>query len=254
MSIKPITFKNASKQVLHGFVHAPKNYTKAVIFLHGFPSSCQGHTAPRLAYSLFQKKYLVLRFSFSHTPPSEGKFEDKLMSNEVKDIRYAINFLHDNYHFKELILIGHSTGAIDAALYAHNDKRISKLILMGAVSHLNEAVRYDFTDQQVHDFWKLGYVKYSRPGKWVDQKKINKTFYDEFFKLDIPKAIKKWRKPILILHGENDEAIPVAKDPKELYDFANKPKKLVIIRGANHQFGNPLHWKKMIKQIHLFIK
>jgi len=251
---KPISFRNGRGLTLRGFVFEPRKYDTAVVFLHGFPSSCRGFTVPRISKAAEKAGYLLLVFDFSHTDSSDGKFEDKLMSKEVDDVKYAIDFLSANYPFKQLVVIGHSTGAIDAALYAHSDPRIDKLVLMGPVSDLKHAARYDFTDLQMHDFWMKGYIRYNRPGKWYHGKKLKKAFYDEFFRLDIPAAISKFKKPLLIVHGEKDEVIPVEKDPKELFRMANKPKKLVIIKGSDHSFSNPVHFIKLLKTIHEFVK
>ncbi len=175
------------------------------------------------------------------------------MSKEVKDIKCAIGFLTKNYKFKKLILIGHSTGAIDASLYAHKDKRINKLILMGAESDTRHSVRYDFTDEQVRDFWIKGHITYKSKKKWLNGKRLKKAFYDEFFTLDIPKAIKKYKQPLMIIHGEKDEAVPL-KDGIELFKMANRPKRLVMIKDADHRFKKIKHWKQLISNIHSFIK
>lgn len=251
--MKPVAFSNGKRLTLRGWVHVPPKYDTALIYLHGFPSSCRGFTAPRMAKVLEKTNFLFLMFDFSHTDSSDGKFENKLMSKEVADIKYAIDFLEKEYGFRRLILIGHSTGATDAALYAHKDKRITKLVLSGAVSNLKQAVRYDFTDQQVYDFWSKGHITYNRPGHWVHGKKLKKAFYDEFFTLDIPRAMKKYKRPLLLVHGENDEAVPVA-EAQALYQPAHKPKKLVIIRGADHSFRNLRHFQKMMKVIYPFCK
>ena len=253
MKITPIEFANNLKLTLRGFVHEPKSYDTAILYLHGFPGSMFSG-ALRMCKALSHKGYLCMRFEFTGTNTSDGKFENKLMSQEVKDITYAIDFLEKNYTFKQLILIGHSTGAIDAALYAHKDKRISKVILSGAVSKLDEAVRYDFTDIQIRDFWKKGYITYTNPEKWYHKQKLNKAFYDEFFTLNISKAISKFHKPLLIIHAECDEAIPVNKDPQELFSLANRPKKLVIIKNADHRITQAKHFKKYLKVILEFIK
>lgn len=71
----------------------------------------------------------------------------------------------------------------------------------------------------------------------VPQKRLKKAFYDEFFTLDILSAIRKLKRPLLIIHGEKDEFIPVHKDPQEVYQTANKPKKLIIVKGADHSFS-----------------
>lgn len=238
---------------LRGFISVPQKYNAAIIFLHGFPSHCAGFSVSRYLKIIEKLPYLFLTFDFSHTDTSDGNFEDKLMSKEVEDIKYAIDFLEKDYPFQKLILLGHSTGAIDAALYAHRDKRISALILTGAVSHLKNAVHYDFTDEQVRDFWKKGHIIYDRPGKWVHGKKLKKAFYDEFFTLDIPKAIEKYKKPLLIIHGEKDESVPL-KEAQELFMMANKPKKLVVIKDADHRFSKILHFRKVLNVVGEFVE
>ncbi len=252
--IKKVSFRNGNKLTLRGFIHFPKKYNTAVIFCHGFPSSSQGRTSPRIGRALEKLGYLVLRFDFDGVNKSDGKFEDKLMSKEVKDIKYAIDFLKKNFKFKKLIIMGHSTGAIDLALYAYRDKRIDKVVLVGGVGNLKQAVRYDFTDEQVRDFWTKGYIVYKKPKEFYHNKKLKKAFYDEFFKLDILGSIKKFKRPLLIIHGEKDEYVPVNKDPYELYKAAKKPKKLVIIKNADHSFTNPRHFKQLIYRINKFIK
>ena len=254
--ILPISFPNHNQELLRGIIHLPKHYNKktgtAILYLHGFPGSMFG-TAKRFLTPLAKLGYLCMRFEFSGTNTSEGKFEDKLMSKEVQEIRIAINFLKKNYGFQKLILAGHSTGAIDAALYAHKDKRITKLILSGGVSDLKHAVRYDFTDQQVYDFWKKGYITYHRPNHWTNNKKLNKAFYDEFFTLNIPKALKQFHKPILILHGEQDQGVFV-KEAHELFKIINKPKKLAIIPEADHSFSSKKAASQALTEVYKFIK
>ena len=192
-------------------------------------------------------------FDHSGTVLSDGKFEDKLLSQEIKEIKYAIDFLEKNYPFKRLILIGHSTGAINAALYAHKDKRISKVVLSGGVAKLDESVHYDFSDKQVKEFWTKGYCKFTYPDHWTLGKKLKKAYYDEFFKLNIPNALKKFKKPILIIHGEKDQTCRPWKDPIELFEIANKPKKMVIISKADHRLTVPGTHKKWVNHVTKFI-
>lgn len=241
--LKKFSFKNWQGLTIRGYIHKPKKYQAAILTLHGFPGSCTSKRVINTAKMLERRGFLVMRFDFAGSRISEGKFEDKLMSSEVKDIKSAIDFLHDNYHFKKLIVHGHSTGAIVASLYAHKDKRISKLVLSGAVENLKTAVRFDFTDEQVRTFWLKGYIVYKKSKHWTSGKKLKKAFYDEFFKLDIHKAMKSYRRPLLILHGEKDKAVPV-ECAYALYGIAHKPKKIIIIKGADHQFSQ----RKWLKQ------
>jgi len=76
---------------LKGFIHKPKKYKHAIVSLHGFPGSMIG-SAKRFCYAMERKGYLCMRFEFSGTNTSEGNFEDKLMSQEVKEKNYCFGF------------------------------------------------------------------------------------------------------------------------------------------------------------------
>lgn len=250
--IKSIEFQNGQKLTLRGFIHEPDSFETAVIFLHGFPASNNYAVSTRIGESLEKLNYLVLRFEFSGTNSSDGQLEFKLMSEEVKDIKYAIDFIQSNYKFNKLILVGHSTGAIDAALYAYQDARIDKLVLLGGVGNLKEAVSYDFSDEQVNEFLTKGYITFKRENYWTYNKKLNKAFYEEFFTLDVLGSLNKFKNQVLIIHGENDEAVPVSKDPIELNEAA-KNSRLVIIKNADHKFLEPEHWEELITEVDSFI-
>jgi uncharacterized protein len=253
VAIRPVSFRNHRGLLLRGTVHIPTQYDTAVVFLHGFPGTMDG-TAKRFCTALARQGYVCLRFDFSGSGTSEGRFDQKLMSEEVKDINAAITYMKKEYPTKQLILVGISTGAIDAALYAHTDKRVSSLVLLSGVSDLARSVNYDFTAWQVRDFWMKGYT-YHIQKPWMKHKgKLWKAFYDEFFTLNIAQSLKQYHRPLLILHGEYDTAIPVQKDPYELFALARKPKQLVIIPRADHTFSKPLHQRKAIAAITTFIR
>jgi pimeloyl-ACP methyl ester carboxylesterase len=251
--IKNISFKNHKGIILRGFIHIPKRYDTAILTLHGFPGSSLSKRVVKTANLLEKKGFLVMRFDFSGSNISDGRFEDKLMSTEVREIKCAIDFLKKNYKFKQLILHGHSTGAIDASLYAHKDKRISKLVLSGAVDDLKDAAHIDFKDWQVKDFWTKGYITYTSKKHWSYKKRLKKAFYDEFFTLDIPKSMKRYKRPLLLVHGDKDDAVPLVYGLR-LYKLATKPKKLVIIKGCDHQFSKKQHMQQFINAVVRFTK
>lgn len=251
MEIKKVQFKNKRKEILKGFLHIPKKINNAIILLHGFPGDCSGHE--KIAKSLSRRGHLTLRFNFGGTANSEGKFENKLMSKESEEIKSAIDFIL-KYNPGKIVVAGFSTGAIDISLYAHKDKRIDGIVLVGGVSNLKKCVHYDFNKEQIKQFKEKGFIVYNnRPKNWTFGKKIKKKFYDEFFKLDIKNRLKKYKKPLLIVHGERDKVVPPS-NAKEIFKFANKPKKLVIIRGGDHSFKKRLIPRlKLITEINKFV-
>ncbi|MDD9953717.1 MAG: alpha/beta hydrolase [Candidatus Woesearchaeota archaeon] len=228
--MKPVSFKSG-KHTLRGFVHEPKQYDTAIVFLHGFPGHCEGKTAKSILPHL--KEFLLLKFDFAGTDLSDGKFEDKLISKEVKDVKAAINFVAKTYKPKQIVLFGHSTGAINAALYAYKDKRIKKIILAGGTGDLKRGVQYEFTPVQVKSLWEKGYFTYRRPGDWMHNKRVKKRYYDEFFKLDVLKSLRKFKGKTLVIHAENDEYVPKI-NADELAQACRT--KVITIKNADHQF------------------
>lgn len=251
--MKKIEFKNRKGLILRGFIHEPKRYDTAILTLHGFPGTCTGDRIQKTARLLEKKGFLVMRFDFSGTNISDGKFEEKLMSEEVNEIRYAIDFLFKKYKFKRFILHGHSTGATDASLYAHKDKRINKLVLSGALERLDNASHFDFNDRQVREFWEKGHIRYGKSRYWVSGKKLKRGFYDEFFRLDINKAMKRYRRPLLIIHGSEDKDVPLDR-AKDLYKITNRPKKLVIIKDADHRFTKKAWLERFVDEVAKFAR
>ena len=248
-----ILFQNKKHLTLRGFVYNPLFGTgdTAILFLHGFPGHCSS-TAQRFCRVL-SFTYRTMGFDFSGTDTSDGDFSEKLMSREVNDIKYAINFLEKKYGFKRLFLVGISTGAIDVALYAHSDKRITGTVLLSGLLNLKKGVHYDFTPAQIAQFKKKKYIVYDHFGKWYHKKKLKKAFYNEFFTLDIVKALKKYKRPLLIIHGEKDEAVPLS-NAKELFDAAHQPKKLVVIKNGDHRFAHMLAGLQVVSSIRKFVK
>lgn len=251
--IKKIQFLNGNGLTLRGKIHEPPKYSAAVVVLHGFLGNCEYSVPANLGRDLEKAGYLVLRFDFSNTDSSDGKLEDKTMSSEAEDIKSAINFLEENYNFKDLVLIGHSTGAIDAVLYAYKDKRISKLIILSGVGSLRDAIKYDFTDEQIKELKEKGFFTLKREGRWYNNQKITKRFYDEYFTLDTLGSLNKFTKQVLIIHGEKDKSVPVKKDPIELYKAAREPKELYIVKEGDHMFTDEFCWKEVVRKIISFI-
>ncbi len=245
-----ISFKNHQGHTLVG-EYTDHGRDWAVIIAHGFPTSANGSTVRNLRSALAARMYNVLTFDFHGSGRSEGDFEHKLMSNEVRDLGAAIDFLEEEKQIERVVLLGHSTGAIDVALYDPSDHRVSAKVLMGGVADLTTAVNYDFTPLQIKDFWEKGEIQYLREGEWYHEKKLKKAFYDEFFELSIEQSLSEYHKPLLIAHGTED-FLDYKKEALPLYARANEPKELFVQEGADHKFSNPVHFMNLTQRLEKF--
>lgn len=251
--MEPISFKNRQGHTLVGeYINNGKDW--AMIAAHGFPSAARGDTISRLQTALGAKMYNVLTFDFHGSDRSEGDFADKLMSEEVADIGAAMDFLEKEKGIKKVLLIGHSTGATDVALYNPQDERVLGKIVLGVVADLKTGVKYDFDDEMIQSFMEKGQVQYwKEEGDWRHGKILKKPFYDEFFTLSISDALSQYYKPLLIIHGTND-FLDYEMEAKGMYELANEPKELLLIQDADHKFSQPEHFRQVEDAIEDFIE
>lgn len=260
MNERAVEFENHRGLMLRGVLHEADDAKAAIVLVHGLLGSAFGTTSPMIARAACALGYTTLRFDLSGTNRSDGELEDKRMSEEALDIGDATAFVDSLDLGVPIVVHGHSTGAIDAALWAHRDERIAGLVLNAGVSDLKHAVHYDFDDEQIREFKEAGRLSLSSEkaawyaGEWFEGKALGRGFYDEFFELDVPAAIHAYRKPLLIVHGSDDEAIPAKKDPVELYALANEPKELAIIEGADHRYTVPGTFETLIATIDSWIE
>jgi fermentation-respiration switch protein FrsA (DUF1100 family) len=87
--------------------------------------------------------------------------------------------------------------------------------------------------------WEKNGVVYAANKRTGPQLPLNKQFYDNYLKnketLDLNKAAKLLSMPLLIIHGTNDESVPVSH-AEFLYETVTHSI-FVRVEGGNHTFG-----------------
>jgi len=227
-----VTFLNAVKETLVGYLHKPESLPKkGIVLAHCFTCSKHQRIMRRACDTLAGKGYLVLRFDFSGNGESEGKFEEATYSKEIKDMDSAISFM-EKQGVSWIGILGHSMGADVSILHAPEDNRIQSLCILGASASTTNLV--DIFPKEVQEkIKKEGKTRMTLFGK---EHMITQEFLEDTKKHNIPKALKNMDKPLCIIHGDNDAIIPVASAQK-LYALAQEPKELHIIKGADHLFS-----------------
>ena len=59
---------------------------------------------------------------------------------------------------------------------------------------------------------------------------------------------------VTMVHGGNDEVVPVSFSRKTLSVFPNAKKKLVIVKNGDHSLSKKGHIKKIIKELNSIVK
>jgi len=188
----------------------------------------------KTARELCKNGFAVLRFDFRGSGDSEGEFEKQTIETMLEDLDCILNNL--NFIDTEKIgLIGHSLGGKVAILKAAKDKRIKCLAVWSTPALHQDVLSKAFVDE-VKD---KKYLWFKDIGYGIGIKQV-----ESCLKYNALKALRKIKIPILIVNGSEDESVPPSH-AKKLYKNANKPKKLVILKGANHAF---LDNKEIIKE------
>jgi uncharacterized protein len=70
------------------------------------------------------------------------------------------------------------------------------------------------------------------------------SFFDKL-SFDIKKYLS-YIQNVLVIHGENDEVVPVSEAHK-IHQFSGKPKKLIIQKNGDHQMSNKIHQDEFVQ-------
>lgn len=227
-----VTFPNDQGQILKGVLHYPagSTFSAAAILCHGMESSKESEKLVALGRALAQKGVLALRFDFACAGESNGKFEEITYSGEVLDLKAAFNHIRQ-YPARNIGILGSSMGGTVALLFAAEEPRVANLVTIAAPFHPEKITDKLLTREEVENWRRLGHILYHG-------RRINVSLLDDLKQIDVPGAAKKISCPVLILHGDADETVPV-EEAEELYAQLRGPKKIRILKGADHRLSDP---------------
>ncbi|MFC2026894.1 alpha/beta hydrolase [Chloroflexota bacterium] len=207
-----------------------------VITSHGLEGSKDGAKWQLLANNLYEAGIASLRFNYRGCghgkDKSQGKFEETTLSGRIQDFKAAIDFVGGTaVDSSRLGVVCSSLGGVVAI--AAWDKRIKVMASM--------ATPYQFPtpnerrQRQIHDteYFEL-----------PSGRKIRTEFLKELWGHDTGRDVGRLKCPILIIHGSSDKDVLV-DNARRLYEKANEPKQLEIIRGGSHGFDDPIHLKQV---------
>ncbi len=224
MTIEKVAFKSEG-QWIAGVLHIPAiERPPCVIASHGLLSSKSSEKYIALGEKLLESGIAMLRFDFRGVGESEGRLEDDTISRRIADLGSAISFMRSRPDLSERIgLVGSSLGGYVSLFRASMEKGIKAVVIWATPFHLDDLGT------------KKGDEEYPLPA-------------EPFFK-DLPKhrllPILPKISNCLVIHGENDETVPVDQ-AWEIFHGLGSPKEIHIIEGADHRLTDPDHRKRAI--------
>lgn len=207
-----------------------------IVFSHGWPLSADDWDAQMMFFS--QRGYRVI----AHDRRGHGRSTQTWNGNEMNTYADDLAALVEALDLKNAIHVGHSTGGGEVTRYIgrHGTKRVAMAVLIGAVPPL--LLKTDrnpgglpisvFDDlraavaanrSQFYKEFTLPFYGYNRPGAqvsegirehWWLQAMMGgvKPQYDcikAFSETDFTEDLKKFDVPTLILHGDDDQIVPI---------------------------------------------
>ena len=202
-----------------------------VILCHGIPGGKKDPGDPGyalLAQSLGEDGFQAVTFNFRGAGESTGDFDLRGWTEDLKGVKdYVVSLDTGAY---PVVLFGFSAGAAVAVyVCAHDSKNIAGLILCGCPADFDSILKERGIDQYLTYCRQIGIIK--TPGFPFDQ-----STWIENFRLLRPEnwVGKIITKPRLIIHGDQDDVVPV-EHAYRLYEKSLDPKQLIIIKGGGHR-------------------
>jgi len=226
-----------------------------VVFSHGWPLD---------ADAFEDQMFFLAGHGFrciAHDRRGHGRSDQPWEGNEMNTYADDLAALTETLDLHDAIHVGHSTGGGEVARYIgrYGTKRLAKAVLIGAVPPLMlktpanpGGTPIEVFDQQRaavladrSQFWKdLSAPFYGakvsqglRDSFWLQGMMAgHKAVYDcikAFSETDFTEDLKKFDVPTLILHGDDDQIVPIA-DSALLSSKLVKGATLKVIPGAPH--------------------
>jgi non-heme chloroperoxidase len=209
-----------------------------IVFHHGWPLSADDWDAQMMFF--LAQGYRVI----AHDRRGHGRSSQTGTGNEMDTYAADVAELASHLNLRNAVHIGHSTGGGEVARYVakHAAGRVAKAVLIGAVPPImvKSAKNPGGTPIEVFDGLRAAllanraqffrdvpsgpFFGFNRPGAKVSQGVIDnwwrqgmmgsaKAHYDcikAFSETDFTDDLKSITVPVLILHGDDDQIVPIA--------------------------------------------
>ena len=216
----------------------------SVIFLSGYKSDMQGTKAIFLDKLSKKIGFEYLRFDYSGHGTSEGKIENQILSDWVKEAYFLIN----NKLKYPLIIVGSSLGAwIAFILLKKFKKNFLGIIGIGAAPDFTSDIIKNLSSEQKKKYRAEGYVliksdyekePYVFTKKFIEDSKKNFVLLKD---LNI-------NTKVILLYGLLDNAVKLETQIKLLKILKTDYARLTILNNSDHRMSSSIDLK-LLEQI-----
>lgn len=204
----------------------------ALVICHGIPSGAPRDPAdsgyPGLAGRFAAAGFLTLIFNFRGCGAAEGNID---MPGWTRDLKTALNYLAGlkEADHSRLFLLGSSGGAAVSVYVAATDLVVSGVVTLACPAEFGFLTDHERARGLIERFRTIGLIRDASFPPSLQE------WLNGFREVSPIHCIDKIApRPVFLIHGENDELVPV-EHAHRLYEKAKEPKKLLLLPGAGHR-------------------
>ncbi len=214
------------------------------IVLHGFTSSRDRPHTILAAQAMREAGFATLRMDLYGHGESGGEFRKHTLWKWVSNVMAAISWARGLDFITEIVLSGHSQGGLAAALAAAMaPDHVRGLILRAPAFQIPQGARDGCLLTEHFDPMRIPDAIPMIKGLTLDGEyiRVAQTVHVE-------EAQERFKGPVLILHGDEDDLVPVEESEKAAARYARC--ELKILHGETHHFDR--YPEEMARQIRAF--
>ncbi|OIP56152.1 MAG: alpha/beta hydrolase [Ignavibacteria bacterium CG2_30_36_16] len=218
-----------------------------LIFVHGFKGFKDWGFGPYLGKFFADKGFFVVTFNFSHNGVGESrtefdeldKFAENTFSLEISELTELIDAYKNGFFGKtknqKIGLVGHSRGGAISLLTASQKKDVDALAVWSSVAKLDR-----YSERQKENWKKKGVFEVLNQ-RTKQVMRLNLSLLEDIEKngdttLNIKRAVADLKRPLLLVHGEQDLAVPIVEG-EQLFNWSDKTlTEFQKIPAAGHTF------------------
>jgi uncharacterized protein len=184
-----------------------------VILSHGLVSSKESSKYIYLSEGLSAVSIAACRFDYHGCGESGGNITETTLTIRVRDLESVLDHVLGHHSIDEgrIGILGSSFGGSAALVEAAKNKKIRCAAL-----------------------WATPYTLEEKKDKTISDIPFQSSIFVDFSKYNLLSEAQKVSHAIVV-HGELDEVVPCFEG-KAIYENLKRPKKLIVIKGADHTF------------------
>ena len=205
-----------------------------VIVIHGFTGHMEERHITAVSRTLNETGFATLRVDMYGHGNSEGQFENHTLFKWLTNALTVIDYARNLDFVTDLYLCGHSQGGMTVMLAgAMKHDVIKGLIPLSPAWMIPEGARNGTLLGENFDPDHIPEALHA----W-DGRSLNGNYVRVAQTIHVEEAIDRYDGPVLIVHGDQDEAVPVEYAVKAAERYKNC--ELVLIPGDTHCYDDHL--------------